>query len=225
MSFLTIIRINVDFDAKGSVKFFTLTGGLIGVGLYGLSYTPAPFRGFLMVFYLALISGGLHLDGLADASDAFFSHRSRDEMLRIMKDSRIGTFGVLALFFVLLGKYLGFNAIRNPLFLIFIPIYGRFVAVYLMKKLPYARESGTAKSFFKKFDIWDFLGGFIFVALSFFLFDPALMGMLNASFFLWGFFLFSYFKRRIGGITGDMIGFAIEITELFMLLLGVFYGL
>ncbi|AEA33052.1 Cobalamin synthase [Hippea maritima DSM 10411] len=225
MSFLTIIRINSDFDAKGSVKFFSVVGGLIGLGLYGLGYISVPFRGFLMVFYLAVITGGLHLDGLADASDAFFSHRDKDEMLRIMKDSRIGTFGVLALFFVLLGKYLSFNAIKNPLFLVFIPIYGRFIAVYLMKKLPYARASGTAKDFFKRFDLWDFLAGFVFIALSFFLFNPAVVGLITACFFLWGFFLFSYFKRKIGGITGDMIGFAIETTELFMLLLGVFYGL
>ncbi len=224
LSFMTVIRISVEFDGRAAVKFFPLVGAIVGTGLYVLSFIPAPFRGYLMVLYLTLITGGLHLDGLADSCDAFFSHRDRSVMLDIMKDSHIGTFGVLSLIFVVLGKILCFNTIKNPLFFILVPVYGRFVVVYLMKKLPYARESGTAKDFFKPMKFLDFSIGLLFVIASFYFFYGFKIVLINLSFFLWGFFLFSYFKRKIGGITGDMLGFSIETTELFLLFLGVYYG-
>ena len=224
LSFMTVIRVGVEFDGKSAVKFFPLVGAIIGAGLYALSSAPVPFRGYLMALYLTLITGGLHLDGLADSCDAFFSHRDRERMLEIMKDSRIGTFGVLSLIFVIAGKILCFNAIGSPLFLVFVPVYSRFVVIYLMKKLPYARESGTAKDFFKAMKFPDFSIGLLFVALSFYIFYGVKIVFVNLSFFLWGFLLFSYFKRKIGGITGDMMGFSIETTELFLLFLGVYYG-
>ena len=221
---MTVIRVRVEFDGRAAVKFFPLIGFIIGVGLYALSFSPTPFRGYIMALYLAFLTGGLHLDGLADSCDAFFSHRDRETMLDIMKDSHIGTFGVLSLIFVISGKILCFNTIKNPMFFILVPVYGRFVIVYLMKKLPYARNSGTAKDFFKPMNFLDFSIGLVFVALSFYIFYGIKIVLVNISFFLWGFLLFSYFKRKIGGITGDMLGFSIETTELFLLFLGVYYG-
>ncbi len=224
LSFMTVIKVSVEFDGRAAVKFFPLIGAIIGAGLYALSFSPPPFKGYLMALYLAFLTGGLHLDGLADSCDAFFSHRDRETMLEIMKDSHIGTFGVLSLIFVIFGKVLCFNTIKNPLFFVFVPIYSRFVIVYLMKKLPYARESGTARDFFKPMKFLDFSIGLVFVALSFYTFYGVRIVLINLSFFLWGFLLFSYFKRKIGGITGDMLGFSIETTELFLLFLGVYYG-
>ncbi|WP_022670238.1 adenosylcobinamide-GDP ribazoletransferase [Hippea alviniae] len=219
LSFLTIIRINCKFNAKESVKFFPVVGLLIGAGLYGLSFLKEPFSVFFMLFYLVFITGGLHIDGLADASDAFFSHRDRDEMLKIMKDSRIGTFGVLAIFFVLFAKLLGFFVVKDKLFYIFLPAYSRFSVVYLMKKLPYGREKGTAHDFFKEFKFFDFAFGYIIVVLSFFVLPIRVALIVNFAFFLYVFFIFEYFKKKLGVITGDMLGFSIETTEALLLII------
>ena len=219
LSFLTIIRINCKFDAKESVKFFPVVGLLIGIGLYGLSFLEKPLSAFLMLFYLVFITGGLHIDGLADASDAFFSHRDRDEMLKIMKDSRIGTFGVLAIFFVLMAKFLGFYTLKYKPFYLLLPAYGRFMAVYLMKKLPYGRKKGTALDFFKEFKFLDFVLGYLIVVVSFFILPLKIALIVNFAFFIYGFLLFEYFKGKLGVITGDMIGFAIETTETILVLI------
>ena len=109
IGFLTILPVPKSartFDGK-QVIYFPLVGLIIGAMLWTVDWIFSCFANIEIrvigdVLFLAIISGALHLDGLADSADGLFSHRSREQILEIMKDSRIGVMGVLALIFCLL---------------------------------------------------------------------------------------------------------------------------
>ena len=142
LRFLTIIPLPwfLDQDSNNfplSVKYFTLVGVLIGIGasLLGgvLSFLPHPLLCCAILLYLSLISGFLHLDGFADTADGFLSHRSKDEMLAIMRDSRSGAMGVVGLIFLLLIKYFALFYITSYTFtttIFFLPLAGRTSIVF-----------------------------------------------------------------------------------------------
>lgn len=108
-----------------------------------------PLAALFGALALALLTGGFHLDGLADTCDGIFSARTRDRMLEIMRDSRLGTHGGLALIFVLVAKVLvvGELLLRdvNPIAALAAACaVGRGMAVLLMYRHRYAREKGWA---------------------------------------------------------------------------------
>ena len=222
-SFLTTIRFRCDFDPKAAVKYFPVIGVFIGGFLYFFSFLKSPFFQIISILWFIFITGGLHLDGLADTSDAIFSCKAKDKMLEIMKDSHIGTFGVLALILDILIKFVSFFLIKDALVLIFIPAYSRFLVLYMMKKLPYGRQNGTAKVFFKEFRFTDFLIGYAIVFTSFFVLPLYLSILLNVVFFVFGFLIFVYFKHKLGVVTGDILGFSIEASEALLFFVTSFY--
>ena len=102
----------LDFEhySRGIVMFpliGVVLGGLTGLVFMALrTWCGIPLAALFAVLTLALLTGGFHLDGLADTCDGIFSARRRERMLEIMRDSRLGTHGGLALIFVLLAKVL-----------------------------------------------------------------------------------------------------------------------
>ena len=98
-----------------------------------------------------LITGGLHADGLMDTSDGLFSGRERERKLEIMKDSRIGSFGVVAFVFVTLLKWQLLTAIPTaefiPMALIMMPLMSRWSLVLSIRSYPYARKEGMGAAF------------------------------------------------------------------------------
>lgn len=98
-----------------------------------------------------LFTGGLHADGLMDTSDGLFSGREREKKLEIMKDSRIGSFGVVAFVFVTLLKWQLLTAIPMPEFipiiLIMMPLMSRYTLILSIRSYPYARKSGMGQAF------------------------------------------------------------------------------
>lgn len=114
LQFLTRLPVNVqvDFDrkiiARGTL-FFPFIGMLVGAiaaaVYYLLYYVNLDVASLGAVFTIIAVTGGIHLDGLSDTADGFFSSRSREKILEIMKDSRVGTFGVIAIIFNILSKY------------------------------------------------------------------------------------------------------------------------
>lgn len=222
-SFLTIIRFRCIFNPESAVKYFPLVGTFIGSFLYFFSFLKSPFFQIVSVLWLIFITGGLHLDGLADTSDAIFSCKSKEKMLEIMKDSRIGTFGVLALILDILVKFVSLFFVKDALLFIFVMSNSRFLTLYLMKKLPYGRQNGTAKVFFKEFKFADFLVGYALVLLSFFVLPIYLAALVNTVFFVSGFLLYEYFKHKLGVVTGDILGFSIEVSETLLIFLSALY--
>lgn len=143
-------------DFGKSVVAFPYVGliiGLILALLYGILSPFIPLVPLMLILVIAefLITGGLHADGLMDTSDGLFSGRERDRKLEIMKDSRIGSFGVVAFVFVTLLKWQLLTAIPTaefiPMALIMMPLMSRWSLVLSIRSYPYAREKGMGAAF------------------------------------------------------------------------------
>ncbi|WP_295286164.1 adenosylcobinamide-GDP ribazoletransferase [Veillonella sp.] len=143
-------------DFGKSVVAFPYVGlviGLILALLYGILSPFIPLVPLMLIIVVAefLITGGLHADGLMDTSDGLFSGRERERKLEIMKDSRIGSFGVVAFVFVTLLKWQLLTAIPTaefiPMALIMMPLMSRWSLVLSIRSYPYARKEGMGAGF------------------------------------------------------------------------------
>jgi adenosylcobinamide-GDP ribazoletransferase len=175
----------------------------------------------LDVIFLALITGAFHIDGLGDTADGLLGQRSKEKSLAIMKDSRLGTMGLVAIVFGLSLKWAGIAGLdaQRSLWLILVPAYARCGMLFGMRLLEYGRPAGgTGTAFFKeKLGISEFWGLLVLVVCSVMLGRQALW--LNLGFGAITGAIIWYYKRRIGCITGDMLGAMTEITEAGLFLL------
>lgn len=245
LGFMTRLPVpHVEFDSRAlgkAMKYFPVVGLLIGLVLYltarAVSFvTGSGFPFLLSVFVLLLeviLAGALHLDGLADTFDGMFSYRSKQKILEIMKDSRIGTNGVLALVFYFLLKWSLFAELffvlgKNyfAVFLVTMPIVARLGSVLHCAFFPYARGTGMGKTFVDHTGKKDFLVSFLLTAVictglwSFVKIVPVLFAFaLSTLLLLVAQYLFGrVVVHRIGGITGDTLGAVVVLSE-------VVYGL
>jgi adenosylcobinamide-GDP ribazoletransferase len=137
---------------RGLAKYLPAVGLLIGalllaaqVTLGQLAVLPAVASILLTVLWL-ILSGGIHFDGLMDTADGIFSHRSPERMLEIMRDSRVGNFGVMTGFVILLMKVAGLLSLGNALpALLLIPCWSRWCESFAIGAFPYARSEGMGK--------------------------------------------------------------------------------
>jgi len=203
-----------------------LACGLLAFGLYtALNLaTLSPFlKAVLLTLYFAVFSGGLHLDGLMDSSDAYFSRRDRERKLEIMKDSNVGAFAVLTVVFVMLLKVgviseLFAKGTRFGAPMIFIPVLSRLLQSFMLHVFPSAKADGLTKIFGvleKKNRL--FLGFLFAVACAALLLTAGLRSLVlpsTALLYLAVFYFSS--KRQFGGITGDLLGAFLELSELLM---------
>ena len=207
------------FDPPKMVPYFPLVGILLGLLVAAFDaivvrfWTP-PVAALLDIIFLAFLTGAFHIDGLGDTADGLFAPRSRDEALEIMKDSRIGTMGLVAILFGLALKWGGISGldIHRSFILIIVPAYARGGILFGMRFLPYGRPEGTGKPFFdENVSFKHFWGLILPVGLSLTLGLKAVW--LNLAFaVIIGSILFFY-KKRMGCITGDMLGAMTELTE------------
>ena len=223
LSFITRLPVprrwsqGLDFEhySRGIITF-PLIGLLLGAisGLVFMvlqAWCGAPLAALFSVLVLALMTGGFHLDGLADTCDGVFSARSRDRMLEIMRDSRLGTHGGLALIFVVLAKILASLAAACAI--------SRGTAALLMYRHRYAREEGLGNVFIGKIDgrqtcVTLGLAAIFAAVLLPGMHGVAAMVVTMVAIFILGQLL----KRTLGGQTGDTLGAAIELGELVFLL-------
>ncbi len=230
--FLTIFSLPGNFgttrdDLVHAAPFFPLVGLLLG-GLavfccwcFSLILPPIPVA-VLGVGVLAFFSGALHLDGLADAADGFFSARPKDQALEIMRDSRIGAMGVVALLFVILLKIACLTSL-DPILagkaILLMPFAGRVSLVVLMAILPYARSgTGLGDMFYSdKMKIIALVWLLFFTGIVCLL--VGLQGLITVGFILIMLFAYAgYCKKKISGATGDTLGAGCELAETFMVL-------
>lgn len=219
----------LDLDRYVSgVITFPVIGLLLGAisGLVFMivqAWCGIPLAAFFTVLVLALLTGGFHLDGLADTCDGIFSARRREKMLEIMRDSRLGTHGGLALIFVLLAKVLTLSelALRDVPMLAAIAsacVAGRAASVLMMYRHRYAREEGLGNLFIGKIS---FRQTWVTLVIAGAL-VAAMLGMhgLRALLvtFIAIFILGQLLKRTLGGQTGDTLGASIELGEVIFLL-------
>lgn len=225
IQFLTILPINIkgrveEEDYGKSLIYFPIVGLLLGLFLAGIAYIssslPPMVKGIVILASWIVVTGGIHLDGFADTCDGFYGRRPKEEILKIMRDSRIGTMGALGIAMLLLFKFAALSSIRQEDLwktLIVAAVFARWSQVFACSMARYAREEGKAKYFVKYAKKRDaFIGALFTLVLSWFLMGMKgiiLFVILSAVIFLF----IRYSKRKIGGITGDTIGATNEIAE------------
>jgi len=236
IQFLTLLpipaRCNCDErDLGRSPFFFPVVGLLIGVGLVVLDRAASTMfspmvTNMLVVIAMLAVSGGLHMDGLADTADGFFSARKRERILEIMKDSRIGAMGVIAIVCVFGLKFAALTSLpdawRWPA-LMLMPLAGRCALVIELAVLSYARpEGGLGLVFAKNKSRLDVVWALAVLAVAGY-WTAGPMGLIAVTSAVVVTLVFSVWcHRKIGGFTGDTLGAACEIAELIpVLVLGI----
>lgn len=229
LGFLTRIPMpNTEINSKQwkkSVLHYPFVGVIIGSILVLSSYTFTIFSSFLASILILTvwvwITGGLHLDGWMDLADGIGSNRSKERMLEIMKDSRVGAMGVIAallLFLLKVGAIHELFILHSTLFLLIPTLLARFILLIAIHYFPYVSNEGLGtglKEFVttRKIMIW-FSVILTFVYL---LFSIKGMMVIIASLLI-GFLFLHYISRKLGGLNGDCYGATIEWTELVTLL-------
>lgn len=239
LQFMTRIPINInvgfDEDFYKSIVYFPLVGFVLGIltFLVGLASTLI-FNTFItsIIVTLAgvLLTGGLHIDGLGDTFDAIYSYRDKEKMLEIMKDSRLGTNSLLAIMFLILLK-VGFiySAIDKGFMwtLIFMPATARLGLMTLTYKTRTPREKGMGNLFIGKGSIRMLITSAVYTILliltigKFIFLAPNIELLKILSSILVVFIFIDLFKKhiykKIDGITGDILGCTVELSEVIYL--------
>jgi adenosylcobinamide-GDP ribazoletransferase len=217
---------------NAAARYFPLVGLMVG-GVGALAYLaalrvfPAGVAVLLSMAATLLLTGAFHEDGLADSVDAFGGAYTREDALRIMHDSRIGAFGAIALVVALalkwqtLASFGARDASRVAWLMIAAHAASRTVAISFLVTLDYVRAEGKAKPVAQRMSGAAF--GLAAVVGLPWLFWPdwRLGGVMLAALAALRFMLGRYFVRRIGGFTGDCLGFAQQIFELAIYLIGL----
>lgn len=216
---------------KQGIKLVPFIGFIIGLILYFVSYVNLAIHSataalLLTVAYL-ILTGGLHLDGMADSCDGLFSGREKDRILEIMRDSRIGAYGVISLilwfaFYLILLPYVS----RESLLLF--PIIGKTCPLVSAYMSDYARDSGLGKVYVnncKKTEVSVGILLIIVVSLilcwngenGFLLRDLLIYAIASIVSLVYTIFMTQGIKKKIGGATGDTLGFICETSQMVFL--------
>jgi len=214
-----------------AAKFFPVVG--LGIGLIAATIqrvlagrVQPQVLALVLIAYLVLITGALHEDGLADAADGFGGGWTKEKILTIMRDSRIGSFGAVAVTLSLLSRFIlisNTSPARLPGFLVASCVLCRWTALPLSFWLPYAREDqGLGRAVAGQMPRSSLLWGTSFAVIS-------VAGALGfGSFLPWLITLLItgasglYFMRHIQGVTGDCFGATSQITEIAIYFCGAF---
>lgn len=200
------------------------TGGISALALWGALQIMPPYLAVMMAFSVRLlITGALHEDGFADFIDGFGGGGNRARILAIMKDSHIGSYGVIGLivyFFMLVSAVASLPATIAPIIVFAADPFGKFCGSFLINTLPYARKREEAKNKL----IYDrmtpgvfitcMIGGIAPLALIPILHIPLTYLTSTILPVIFTALLIPYLRRKIGGYTGDCCGFVALTAEL-----------
>lgn len=227
LQFFTRIPINIpiDFNSKNirySIFFLPIVGALVGAFGALVYYLLAPYNlligGFLTLLTTIILTGGLHLDGLADTIDGFLSNKDKKRVLEIMQDSRIGAFGVLGIVLLVLFKFILIISIKDlPIAIILSFINSRLVVSGIISYKKIAKDKGLGNLFHNSNPkSLVFLAGIIYIIILF-LIDTRFIIPLIITFLL-GEYISSVSYKKIDGLTGDVYGAMIELGDVISLL-------
>jgi adenosylcobinamide-GDP ribazoletransferase len=228
--FFTRIPVNLpnfqETDLNDSVQYFPLVGLLVGAvaaTVFWLVHLILPLAIAVLLSMGATIylTGAFHEDGLADAADGLGGGWQKEQVLTIMQDSSIGSYGAVALLMVLMTKFQALshlNAMLIPLILMVGHALSRFASVIVIYTQSYVKAEGKSKPLATHLSCQQFLVAAIFGLL------PLLLAALYVGHYIvlmsvlpmvlvWWWFS-RLLKRRLGGYTGDCLGAMQQITEL-----------
>ena len=205
-----------------ALAWFPLPGLALGALAAGLAWLAGPHLApgvlaVLVVALLAAVTGGLHLDGLADVADGLGGgHGDRERSLAIMRDSRIGAFGAAALVLALLLKVAAVLALlaHGPAAwaLLSAPMLARLLAVPLVVFFPYARPEGLGRPFHDGGGVRELVVALALTALVLPWFGVRVL-LPSAAAVATAAAVAFWVRRRLGGLTGDVYGAAVELAE------------
>jgi len=228
LSFFTRIPVAnlVEYDEeklKKSIYLYSLMGAIIGGILYGIAMLlqnvdQKIFVGLILTISYIIITGGIHLDGYSDSIDGLYSGREKKRILEIMKDSRVGAFGVIGLIILILSYVICFSSV--PYSVIFMtPVIGRLSVVVSCYRKKYARESQGMGTFFVEGMSIKVLLVNLVLSLSFiFLFQEKIKLAITVLLtIILSRIISKTIENKIDGMTGDTCGFITEICQLIFL--------
>lgn len=217
------VEFSADYTTHSS-RYFPLIGILVGtisaVSFYLLALAFHPLLALLLMLCVAvLLTGAFHEDGLADTCDGFGGGYTKEKMLEIMKDSRIGTYGFMGLFLVVLIKITALNefALEDiPFMLICGNAISRFTAISFVYTHEYSRadDSSKSKAMADTMSLNDLIIAATFGIVPLFCFLNPYIFLVLIPVYLCRFLLGRMFVRGIGGYTGDCLGATQQISEI-----------
>lgn len=230
VQFLTVIPLRRDVTPKElgcSLLYFPIVGLGIGAALFGLDrlfdlFLPTALGSVLLIVALVLLTGANHLDGFIDTCDGMVAGRSPQERLAIMRDSRVGGFGVVGVFCLLLLKYISLlflpGAYRMAALLL-MPTLSRWTMVYAIFAYPAARTEGLGQAFKEQVKWWQLvIATLIAIALSVALMELFGLALLAALWLIIA-IMAAYLRKKLGGLNGDTYGAINEVIEVSILIL------
>ncbi len=245
LRFMTTIPVKADImaareDYGKSLAAAPLVGLVIGLLIAGLHFVlglvfPPAITAVLTFLAYILLTGGLHLDGLGDTADGLFSNRPKDRMLEIMKDSRVGTYAVITLIMIILLDVLFIAALKRnaAIVLILMPVAGRTGSLIGSGASSYAGISdGPGRwcvEYCKGVDIAKGLMIQVLIFITFIATGIFNTGLLQPRFIIAGvivtaipplsaFILTKLLGRKLGGVTGDILGAVCELNQVIFLM-------
>ena len=226
------IKTKLNYSEKNiasSMIYYPLVGTIIGFILVVFNLLLSKIIPDLLVNIILLIiwislSGGIHLDGLADSFDGLFGGKDKKKILEIMRDSSIGVYGVLALFLILLLKYV--LLIELPIqdknmILMIAPTLSRLSMVLAVYYFPYARKEGfgkTYKLYLKRNHVILAFVWTVIISITL-LFWQGIVLIITG--LLFSFVISKFITNKIDGLTGDNYGAINEIVEVLTLLIAI----
>jgi len=215
-----------------SLYWFPLVGLLIGLMLAALAYVGHLVAWNELAAALVVLGGmaltrGMHADGFADMADGFWGGKTKESALRIMKDPNVGSFGAIALSGLMLLKWIVLvKLITLSAFPVIVAgvLLARWVQVLLASSLPYARsEGGTAQSFVKGAGALHIIVTSLLILsllIPLFSFIFPMIAIVIVSALVAGTMIGVLSYRKIGGVTGDVLGAGSEMTEVVVWIAG-----
>lgn len=212
---------NSEADLGKAAGFFPLVGAIVGGGaalafLLLQRVLPVPASVLCAIMFAAFITNGFHEDGLADTFDGFGGGWTKDRVLEIMRDSRIGTYGTLALIFLVLAKFSFLSSLPEGQIWRWLMVghtAARWTTLPLCLWLPYARSAGQGKLVARQVGALEIITGTatLLLVLLVLPWQAALAALLVTSLLTLASAL--YFRVRLQGITGDCLGAANQLSE------------
>lgn len=207
-----------------SLLAYPLVGLLIGFFLAGTCWlfpnAPAATQAAIILLLWVLITGALHLDGLADCADAWIGgYASRERTQQILKDPHVGSAAVCVLVTVLLAKFAALQSLlaqsSNFEILLWTPMAGRSAALALLTVSPYANPHGLAAAWLEHLAL-PLARALLLLVATIIAWRLGFLALLAALLVFGGVRTLS--MARLGGVTGDVCGALVELTEMTVLL-------
>lgn len=211
-----------------------LMGGVLATSAFLLrdaTDASSLLMGFLITLLSIAMTGGLHMDGLADTADAYFSYQEKEKRLEIMGDPRIGAFGAIILILTIAGKIIIISETVLSVsvwIILLIPVISRIGLLFLFSLTATSKNSGLAAFFQKKADlfvitafalVWLAVAAIAIIVLTGWQSGIALL----AAFLIASFLYRAWCNNNFGGVTGDLFGAYMEGIELFLWIMILFF--